>query len=133
MAAGTRGGGGAAAAPRWRRETHGSGKGAWAGGVLVTQGGTSGGIFDRRHQAPGTSNLGGPEVYVIMLAHIAAADGQCVQTLTGHGSFVNSAVFSPDGTQVLTASSDNFPIPLSPYGLQPPTRIVRNVPDWARS
>ena len=51
--------------------------------------------------------MGGPEVYVIMLAHIAAADGQCVQTLTGHGSFVNSAVFSPDGTHVLTASSDN--------------------------
>ena len=27
-------------------------------------------------------------------------------TLEGHGGFVNSAVFSPDGQQVLTASSD---------------------------
>ena len=32
-------------------------------------------VGSRRHQAPGTSNLGGPEVYVIILAQIAAADG----------------------------------------------------------
>ena len=34
-------------------------------------------VGSRRHQAPGTSNLGGPEVYVIILAQIAAADGFC--------------------------------------------------------
>ena len=43
-------------------------------GISYTRGNFRG-DFDRRHQAPGTSNLGGPEVYVIMLAHIAAASG----------------------------------------------------------
>ena len=34
------------------------------------------------------------------------ASGEELQTLTGHGDWVNSAVFSPDGSQVVTASTD---------------------------
>jgi len=34
------------------------------------------------------------------------ADGQCVQTLSGHRCTVTSAVFSPDGSSALTASFD---------------------------
>merc|ERR1712083_638527 len=32
--------------------------------------------------------------------------GECMQTLKGHGDWVRSAVFSPDGCSVLTASRD---------------------------
>ena len=34
----------------------------------------------------------------------SAASGECLRTLMGHTSHVKSAVFSPDGQQVLTAS-----------------------------
>ena len=36
----------------------------------------------------------------------SALSGECVFHLEGHGDMVNSAGFSPDGQQVLTASDD---------------------------
>ena len=36
----------------------------------------------------------------------SAATGECLVTLSGHSSFVKSAVSSADGQQVLTASGD---------------------------
>ena len=36
----------------------------------------------------------------------SAASGECLRTLEGHASSVDSAVFSADGQQVLTASGD---------------------------
>ena len=36
----------------------------------------------------------------------SAASGECLLTLNGHENDVESAVFSPDGKQVLTASYD---------------------------
>ena len=36
----------------------------------------------------------------------SAASGQCLRTLEGHHDLVTSAVFSPDGQQVLTSSND---------------------------
>ena len=31
----------------------------------------------------------------------------CLKTLKGHSSFVNSVAFSPDGTKIISGSSDN--------------------------
>ena len=36
----------------------------------------------------------------------SAASGECLLTLMGHEDYFNSAVFSPDGQQLLTASDD---------------------------
>jgi WD40 repeat protein len=36
----------------------------------------------------------------------SVATGECVQTLEGHSNGVNSAQFSPDGTNIVSASDD---------------------------
>jgi WD40 repeat protein len=53
----------------------------------------------------------GPRVVTASWDHSArvwdAATGKPLSTLTGHGSYVRSAAFSPEGTRVVTASEDN--------------------------
>ena len=38
----------------------------------------------------------------------SVATGECVQTLEGHSDGVNSAQFSPDGTNIVSASEDRL-------------------------
>src|SRR5215203_64554 len=63
-------------------------------------------VWSRGEDVAGHSVAGGPAKWFSLLSWISPEKGQETEALDGHQGFVYSAVFSPDGAQIVTAASD---------------------------